>query len=149
MKFTVKYFFLTLSSDSSFLFISSPKVSERENYQLGVLRCKRIHKAGQTFSFNYLASQFNLLSHTEILTMTSTSYSEKGKQTLLNFIFSLNLLKTLPCSYVKHVMFLFFAFYNAHLHSFQLSHLFYVILNFIIGSLSSFFFQFLVIYSNF
>ena len=50
-----------------------------------VLRCKRIHKPGQTFSFSYLSSKFNRHSHTEISAMTWMSYTEKGNQTILKF----------------------------------------------------------------
>ena len=50
------------------------------------IKMQKIHKEGQKFSFNYLCSKFNLLFHTEISRMTSTSYTKKGNQVLVNFI---------------------------------------------------------------
>ena len=109
--------------------------------------------------FSYLGSKSNLHSHTEISSMLSVSYTEKGNQTLLNFCFSLNFSKTLNCWYVKHIMVLLFCFFHnalpPHLHPFQLFRLFHDVHYFIIDKLSSlslsssFFFPFSEMSSNF
>ena len=114
-----------------------------------VLRCKRIHKPGQTFSFSYLSSKLNRHSHTEISAMTWMSYTEKGNQTILKFYLffksfrNVTLLGRQTFSFLFFFFFFFFfSFYNVllpHLHAFQLSRPVYVVYHFIIDSLNSFF----------
>ena len=72
-----------------------------------VLRCKRItnqeRRFHQLFRFKFHSSIPHWNFSNDVII-----YIEKGKQTLLNFAFPLNLLKSLPCWYVKHIMFLLF-----------------------------------------
>ena len=109
----------------------------------------RIHKPGQTFSFS-LDLKFNQQIQQEISAMKPISYTKRGGQTRPNFKFYIKLylagMSSILCFYFV------FVFYNVlllHLHSFQLSWLFYYIHAFIIDSVSSSIFWFSEMFSNF